>query len=109
MTPKKLPDGPDRTTVGRRIYLARLTLSARKGKPISQGEFARLVGAHLNVPLGQSSVSRWEADMVEPSFAEILAVAAVTGESAAELAFGEAHVNELRSDAARTSKAHGSR
>jgi transcriptional regulator with XRE-family HTH domain len=52
---------------------------------MSQGEFARALGAHLGHPISQSQISDWERGRFEPAASVLLAVAEMAGMSVDEL------------------------
>lgn len=69
-------------TLGKRILQARLDLSSRRGRSVSQTEIAGEMG------VSSVTVSRWESDSKEPSLATITHLASVLNVSPAYLAFG---------------------
>ena len=70
-------------TLGERITRARLALSARVGKHISQAELGQMVG------LTGATVGNYEAGRTEPSFDIVRTMAKVLGVPAGWLAFEE--------------------
>jgi transcriptional regulator with XRE-family HTH domain len=58
---------------------------ARERLKMSQGEFARALGAHLGHPISQSQISDWERGRFEPAASVLLAVAEMAGMSVDEL------------------------
>lgn len=68
---------------GKRVLQARLSLSARLGRQVTQGEVAAKMG------VTGVTVSRWEADLKEPTLETIAKLAKVLGVEPSYLAFGE--------------------
>jgi len=68
--------------LSKRLYQARLDLSAREGRRISQAEIAAIVGVH------QVTLGEWERGKSEPNLDTIERLADIYGRSAAYLAFG---------------------
>lgn len=75
----------DDSAFGQRVRQARLNLSARLGRQVSQLEIAR------ELDVAGATISRWEAGEKEPDLRTIAELARVLGVSPAWLAFGDAN------------------
>ena len=68
--------------LGKRLYQARLDLSAKRGEAVSQGEIAALLGVH------QVTLGEWERGKAQPRLESIQALARIYGVDPGLLAFG---------------------
>src|SRR5580704_3642526 len=85
------PRGPGaRTTLGQRIFLARLEASTQRSERVSQEQIGELVGHQLGKtrPITAATISRWESDESTPDLATIAALAAVCHVDPGWLGFG---------------------
>lgn len=70
------------SSLGSRLFQARLDLSARRGRTVSQAQIAEALG------VTQQAVGNWEGDRSEPTLSTIQRLAEVLETSPEYLAFG---------------------
>jgi transcriptional regulator with XRE-family HTH domain len=79
------------STLGRRLFVARLELCYKLGRSVTLTEFGRLIAERMGrrEPFSYAAVSRWEAGLQAPALEVIEAIAELSGVDPGWISHGE--------------------